>query len=187
MRQLAKPANEPVFEGEIFEDRRLTTADESALIKRLISSAREECENITRRMIASRQFEILLDSFAGDIALVPPAISVQSVKYYDSAGALQTVDPSAYALIGSNSLRPRIVAKTDWPTARAFPESVVVTATLGYAAGTCPDGIRSWIVSRVGTLFSFREQLISGGAVAELPYINALLDQYIVAGAYARG
>ena len=187
MYQLAKPAKEPVSERDIFADRRLSTEDEFNLIRRLISAAREECENITRRVIAPRQFAILLDSFAGDIALVPPAVSVTHVKYYDSNNVLQTVGAGDYNLFGANGLTPRIAPVTSWPTARSLPESVIVTATLGYVDGTCPEAIKSWIISRVGTMFEFREQLISGTIIAELPYINALLDPYIIAGAYARG
>jgi hypothetical protein len=75
----------------------------------------------------------------------------------------------------------------EWPDdVRDFPESVIITATLGYADDSCPEAIRSWIISRVGTLFAFREQL-RDGAINELPYVNALLDPYIIAGAYARG
>ena len=188
MYQLAKPAKEPVSEKDIFADRRLSTEDEFNLIRRLISAAREECENITRRIIAPRQFEFVLDAFAGDIALVPPVVSVQSVKYYNASDVLTTVDASLYRLVGASGLNPRIVGVGDWPTtARNFPESVVITATLGYVDGTCPDAIKSWIISRVGTMFEFREHLNAGGAVAELPYINALLDPYIIAGSYARG
>lgn len=188
MRELAKPTKEPVFESEISMDRRLSTADECDLIKRLISSARAEAENITRRVIAPRQFEFVLDAFEGDILLVPPVISVQHVKYYNTSDALTTVDASKYRLVGANGVNPRLVVIEDWPTdCRDFPESVVITATLGYSEGTCPDGIRSWIITRVGTMFAFREHLNAGGAVAELPYVNALLDAHIIAGAYARG
>jgi uncharacterized phiE125 gp8 family phage protein len=188
MHQLAKPAKEPVSVEEVFADRRLTTPDEFNLVKRLISAAREECENITRRVIASRQFEFTIDDFDGDILLVPPVVSVTHVKYYNTSDVLNTVNSSLYRLVGANGVNPRIVVIDDWPTdVRDFPESAVITATLGYADGACPEGIRSWIISRVGTMFEFREQLISGTIIAELPYINALLDPYIIAGAYARG
>lgn len=187
MHQLTKPAKEPVSVEEVFADRRETITAEFNLIKRLIVAAREECENICRRIIAPRQFEIVLDNFAGDIALVPPAASVTHVKYYDSANVLQTVDSGDYNLFGANGLTPRIAARTGWPTARDLPDSVIVTVTLGYVDGTCPEAIRSWIITRVGTMFEFREQLVSGTIIAELPYVNALLDQYIIAGAYASG
>lgn len=187
MRQLAKPVTEPVSKSEIFADRRIVTPDEFDLVSRLISSAREECENITRRVISSRQFEFVLDDFDGDILLVPPVVSVQSVKYYNTSDVLTTIDASKYRLIGANGLNPRLIVIAEWPTdVRDFAESVVITATLGYAEGACPEAIRSWIISRVGTMFAFREQQ-SAGAVQELPYVNALLDPYIIAGAYARG
>jgi uncharacterized phiE125 gp8 family phage protein len=187
MQQIAKPATEPVTEIEVFGDRRIVAPDEFDLVRRLISAAREECENITRRVISPRQFEFVLDDFDGDILLAPPVISVQHVKYYNKSDALTTVDAGDYRLIGASGVNPRLVVIEDWPTdVRDFPESVIITATLGYANGACPDAIRSWIISRAGTMFAFREQQ-SAGAVTELPYINALLDPYIVAGAYARG
>lgn len=187
MRELAKPTKEPVTVADCHLDRRLSTTDEAAILTRLISAAREECENITRRVIAPRQYEFVLDDFDGDILLVPPVISVDHVKYYNESDVLTTVDSADYRLLSAYGVNPRLVVIDEWPDdVRDFPESVVVTATLGYADGTCPDAIRSWIISRVGTLFAFREQL-RDGAINELPYVNALLDPYIIAGAYARG
>jgi uncharacterized phiE125 gp8 family phage protein len=187
VRELAKPTKEPVKASECFADRRLSTSEEVPILERLISAAREECENLTRRVIAPRQFEFVLDDFDGAILLVPPVISVEHVKYYNESDVLTTVSSADYRLLSANGVNPRLVVIDEWPEdVRDFPESVIVTATLGYAEDACPEAIRSWIITRVGTMFAFREHL-NAGSISELPYINALLDPYIIAGAYARG
>jgi uncharacterized phiE125 gp8 family phage protein len=47
--------------------------------------------------------------------------------------------------------------------------------------GVVPDGIRSWMLLRVGTLYENREEIaiLTKGKAEQLPYVNALLDPYI--------
>lgn len=47
--------------------------------------------------------------------------------------------------------------------------------------GVVPDGIRSWMLLRVGSLYENREEvaIMQKGGIKELPYVDGLLDPYI--------
>ena len=62
--------------------------------------------------------------------------------------------------------------------------AVTVTFDAGYgAASAVPEGIKSWIKLRVGSLYAHREEVavVSRGRVELLPFIDGLLDPYKVA------
>ena len=59
-----------------------------------------------------------------------------------------------------------------------------VTFDAGYGDATrVPEGIKSWIKLRVGSLYAHREEVavVSRGRVELLPFIDGLLDSYKVA------
>ena len=51
------------------------------------------------------------------------------------------------------------------------------------SAAQVPEGIKSWIKLRVGSLYAHREEIavLSRGRVEALPFIDGLLDPYKVA------
>jgi uncharacterized phiE125 gp8 family phage protein len=50
----------------------------------------------------------------------------------------------------------------------------------GDAQGVVPEGIRAWMLLRLGALYENREEvaLLNRGTIAELPFVDALLDPY---------
>ena len=101
-----------------------------------------------------------------------------SVKFYNSGGALPApLDPDASYVVATAA--GGIYSLTD-----AFGAPVNFTAAgVGRSfIGVVPDGLRSWMLLRVGTLYEQREEVavMSRGKVDTLPYIARLLDPYIV-------
>lgn len=114
----------------------------------------------------------------------PPLVSVNSIKYIDTNGVQQTMDPSLY-LVDTVSEPGRITPAygQTWPTIREQANAVEVNFTCGYgAAAAVPEGIKRWMKIRVATIYNNREEVavLARGKVELLPYVDGLLDDYRV-------
>lgn len=114
----------------------------------------------------------------------PPLVDVESIKYIDADGVLQTLDPNQY-IVDNISEPARVVPAygTSWPTTQNRINTVEIVFEAGYPdAASLPAPIRSWIMARVGTLYENRESVAVGAriVVAELPDIDGQLDPYRV-------
>src|SRR3954462_13141 len=95
------PATEPLTLAEAkLHLRENDTTSQDGLIADLARAARQFVENETGRSLITQQWRLTLARFPafGECIRLgrPPLISVESLKYYDSSGALQTLSPSAY-------------------------------------------------------------------------------------------
>lgn len=175
------PATEPVTLAEAKLHLRVDGSDEDALISRLISAAREQCEQELDRSVAQQTLMLMLDAFPGGAVLLPrgPVISVSSVQYTDAAGAAQTISGANYAIDDGQVDAWLLPAYGyDWPATREQGNAVRVTYQAGYA--TCPDAIRQWILLAVGTMYASREADSDRPAVPQ-NFAARLLDRYRVA------
>ena len=71
-----------------------------------------------------------------------------------------------------------------WPYTRPQIGAVSVTFDAGYgSAADVPEGIKRWILIRVGSLYQNREEVaaLSRGSITPLPFIDGLLDPYRMA------
>jgi hypothetical protein len=132
------------------------TADDP-LITALITAARQYVEKLMNRAIFNRNMQLFLDFFPFPVydgtvnpndrhclygyfwhALAiklprPCCLSVQSIKYIDLTGTLQTLDPATY-FVDVNSEPARIVPQPGvyWPYTQSWlPDSVVISYTAG--------------------------------------------------------
>lgn len=123
------------------------------------------------------QFEITIP--------LPPLQTIDSIKYYDHAGVFQTLDPSLY-LVDDVSEPARVTPSygTTWPTAQNRANAVEVRFTAGYddMGELLPQGIRAWMLLRIGDLYENREAVVMGvrGTVETHPFVERLLDPYRV-------
>ncbi|HEY1191939.1 MAG TPA: hypothetical protein VGE74_30190, partial [Gemmata sp.] len=140
LKLVTPPASEPVTVSEAKARLRITISDEDADIGDMIAQARELCEAGCQRAFITQTFSLYLDRFpgsTGDIRLPrPPLQSVSFVKYYDSAGDLQTLDPAAY-YVATASEPGRLRPVDYWPATFCRPEAVEVRFVAGY--GTAAD------------------------------------------------
>ncbi|HRD89307.1 MAG TPA: head-tail connector protein [Accumulibacter sp.] len=196
------PAAEPVSLAEAKLHLRVDFPDEDALIASLIAAARQAAETITGRQLVTARWKLVLDSFPGPslmgvpaglsfslpghAILLPksPVQSVFAIEYLDMAGAMQTMPPAEYTVDAAcEPARVTPVFGRIWPIALPQIGAVAVTFDAGYGtAASVPEGIKSWIKLRVGSLYAHREEvaLLTRGKIEPLPFIDGLLDPYKV-------
>lgn len=191
---ITPPASEPIDVATAKEQLRVEsgiTADDD-YITALIAVAREQAEQIMDRAIISQSWLRVLPEFSGDRLFLgmATATAISSIKYYDAANALQTVDSSWYFLDAlSNERSGYAVLKSGyaWPSTYARDDAVQVEFVAGWAnADAVPSPIKHWIKTRISTLYKHRDETIVGTIVSPLPLgpVDTLLDRYKV---YAKG
>ena len=203
--QTSAPAVEPVTVEEaknhLRADADITQDDD--LIALLIGAARRYAENYCNRSFLRQQWRLVLDSFPGPSLIGVPfgvpysipghaillergtVISVDSITYTDMAGLEQTMPATDWVAELSGPIG-RVTPRFGkiWPIPLPQIGAVKVNYTAGYGAAAVdvPQGIRQWILLRVGTLYENREEIavLSRGSVAPLPFVDSLLDPYRV-------
>lgn len=190
------PAQEPVSLAEAKLHLRVDIGEDDALIEGLISAARQACETRTGLQIVTARWMLVLDRFADSdgadradscVIRLPkcPVQSVVSVQYLDMAASLQTIDPGDYMVeVASQPARLSPVFGKAWPACLPQIGAVVVTFDAGFGTpADVPEGIKSWIKLRVGSLYAHREEvaLMTRGRIDPLPFVDGLLDPFKVA------
>lgn len=180
------PGTEPLTLAEAKLHCKVDIADDDTLITALIVAARQQVEHRTGRALVTQQWELTLERFAARILLPHPAlVSVQSVKYLDDSGVLQTLASTEYQVVISELVGYiQLAYGKSWPSCRAQPDSVVVAYTAGYgAAAAVPSSIKAWMLMAIGTMYGQREA-VGEGQKNEVPrdFFAGLLDPYWVPG-----
>jgi len=137
-----------------------------------------EAEHITGRQFVNRPMRVVLDKFPGAIRLAAPTYSVESVKYVDSDGAEQTLDPADY--YADMITEPGYIMPASgkaWPATANQVNSVTVDFTAGYGPddSTVPKAAQLFIVARLKEQWDpatkeFKETVTSS-------FIKGLLNQ----------
>jgi len=174
-----QPATEPITLAEAKLHLRVEVSDDDKLITNLIVAARERAEALTGQSFMPQTWETVLDAFSTEIDLDhPPIVSVTHVKYLDGAGALQTVSPSDY--IVDTFRQPGRITLAEgavWPATQSVANAVTVRYVTGYAnAAAVPQAIKGWMLLRIGMMYANRESVVVGASVAEIPFVDSLLD-----------
>lgn len=179
----AAPSVEPLSLTEAKAHCRVDGSDDDTLITALIVTARRMAEQATGRALVTQSWRYTLDAFpvaAIDLPL-PPLVSVQSVKYLDADGVLQTlVADTDYSVYLSSLLG--LVAPAygmSWPSPRDVPEAVRIEFTAGYGnAAAVPGDIKQWMLLQICHWYDNRQA--AGEKREALPFVDALLDPYRV-------
>jgi uncharacterized phiE125 gp8 family phage protein len=191
------PAAAPITLAEAKSHLRVFHAAEDAYIEALIGVATDYVDGrggALGRALITQSWEYRRDAFPwecpecfwGPIVLpFPPLQTVQSVKYIDGAGVLQTLDAAGYAVhTGAAEGEITTAYGATWPETRAEPGAVRIAYTCGYgaAASAIPAPIRHAMLLMIGHLYTVRQPMtgIEGAAATcEIPLtITALLDPY---------
>lgn len=100
----------------------------------MASAATGYAETYTGRVLLTSTVVLTLERFAEVIRLPgSPVQAVQSIRYIDSVGAMQTLSPSLYRTTGqSEPVRITRAYSASWPTPRNETEAVTITYTAGY-------------------------------------------------------
>lgn len=167
---------------------RLEHAGEDDLVADLVNVAADQVENYLGLSLISQVVTLYLDAWPAEaIIYLPrgPVALVNSVKYYDTDGAQQTIDPANY----QTDLAPRVarvapVQSYSWPSLadRLAPVQLEYQAGFGPEPATVPWTFRQAILLQLGTLYENRESVVVGPNVNELPHltVQALLGPHRV-------
>jgi len=142
---VAAPVGEPITLAEAFKHLRLPEEEDTDLIASLIAAARQFFEDHDDRRLLSQTYKLTLDDFPCWYIEIPlrPLQIVNSIKYRDSDGILQTLAGSEYQ-VDFNSFHARISPAygKSWPVTRAQMNAVEVEFVVGYGdAVTTPDPV----------------------------------------------
>lgn len=178
MALVTAPVIEPITVPEAKNWARITTSEEDDLVEMLITAARRQAEATElRRALNTQTWDYFLDAFpceyGGRIKVPrPPLQSVTSIKYIDTAGVEQVLDPSLYQ-VDTKSQPARIYPAYGhtWPSTRCVPNAVTVRFVAGYgnAIEDVPEEIRQALKVMVKTGYDHREEIVTGTIVAKIP------------------
>lgn len=145
----------------------VTTADDDALIDRLIRTAVGRLEGekgSLGRCLRPTRYRLSLSAFLDEITLpLPPAQSVERVSYVDVRGMPVTIDPDGYRVAGLEADAGAAVLRkpgTAWPWTAGGPDAVQIDFTAGYAEP--PEQLVSAILMHVAHLYENREATLVG-------------------------
>lgn len=115
-----------------------------------------------------------------------PVTAVNSVKYYDTAAVLQTLDPTLYVSdLDSAPARIGPATGTTWPATGILPAAVFVEYDAGFAIDSsgvisCPEALKTAIKYLVAHWFEQRLPVAPGPAVEVPMTVQYMLDPYKV-------
>tara|TARA_R110000868_G_scaffold125509_3_gene331455 strand:+ start:67 stop:651 length:585 start_codon:yes stop_codon:yes gene_type:complete len=189
-RLVTGPSTEPLTYAEAKAYLRLNDDSEQSLVTSLISAARGIVEGQTWRPLISQVWATQLDFNEVNTSVIrinkAPVISIDTVTYYDSNNALQTLSASNWEsdIYGSPA---RVRLKTP-PIVYERMNALQINFTAGYAnAAAVPNDIKSALYLIIGHLYENRQDVVTGTQVNEIPmaskyllepYRNSLLSAY---------
>lgn len=173
LQRTTEPASSPVTLAEAKDYLRISgTADDTG-VQAMIDAATSFVEDYIGRSLIAQAWRITLDDFA-DAVVLPrgPVTSITSLKYYDTAGDLQTLASTYYTL--DNSSDPAFMVRNSdatWPAIMDGVNAVQVNYATGY--GTIPAAIKHAVLVVLGYWYDNRD-----GASAMPPAAMALLQNH---------
>jgi len=186
MKRTSGPAAEPMTTAEAKSFARQDDDTDDTLIDTFIESAREWCEQYTRRAFITQTWTQIIDwGFPRAIILPhPPLISVTSITYIDTSGTSQTLAATEYTVDIQRAPGRAYEAWTKtFPTTRYIRQAVTVTYTAGYGAASTaiPAPIITACQQLLLHMYDTREPIVLGTISKELEMaLKTLLAPYVV-------
>ena len=182
---ISRPTQHCVTLADVKLHLRVDQTTEDALIEAYIEAAIESCEHFSGLCLDQRQFLITAQELKEIIELpLCPVVSVDSIKYRDEDGVLQTISSANYKIGAPRSTAPWIAFAADYvlPALSTDPDPVEITVTAGYDSEdgstestvwlNLPAAAKAAILLEVGHLYANREAVqVRPGltAAVELP------------------
>ncbi|HYF69091.1 MAG TPA: hypothetical protein VD884_13200 [Ohtaekwangia sp.] len=150
----------PLFKKHLKWEASDTSEDD--LMGLYLTSAIKQAETYTRRAIDVATWETFLDSFYDFDFDVAPVSAITSVKYYNDANVLTTLDPLNYTFINKGpDAYARLEFESGLPALYDRHEPVVIEYTAGYV--TYPNDLVGPILQYAADLFENRTNDVAGG------------------------
>lgn len=157
---------------------KITGSDQDALVTAWIEGITAHAEHVTGRAFINQTWRVTLDSFPTDIEIPANASSV-TVKYYDTNGVEQTLDPADYVVYSANApgyIVPN-VGKA-WPATYERINSVNVDVVCGYGASDAnvPAGLKLYILAKL--VEQYDPASVPDKGTVQSSYIDSMLDRF---------
>lgn len=176
------PAIEPVTTAEAKTHMRITSSADDTYIAGLITAARQWCEWYQGRSYIEQTITMYLDYWSSVILLPqPPAISVTTLKYYNTAGTLTTLTLNTDYKVDVIAQPGQVYEAydTSWPSLRDMHNAIEVIYKAGYGdeAADVPTPVKHAIKILVTTWYENRDAVTDITKFAQVPFsVKALLD-----------
>jgi len=183
----AAPSLEPITTSELKAYLRFSSSSEDTLLGTLITAARQQIENQTRRPMVTQTLVASFRDWPDSLKIRLPfgnLLTVTSLKYLDEAGAEQTVNSSNYKVI--TDLQPgqiELIEDFDAPEVYEREDAVYATCTAGYGAtaASVPATLRTAVMMLAAYWFEHRIPVQIGDGVNEMPMqLQHLIRSYRV-------
>lgn len=145
---ITEASSEPVTVSDVKLHSGVVGTVDDTLIASWIKSGRKLAEDFQHRAYISQVWEVVEDGFP-DLPLTlprPALISIDSIKYYDTANTEATFDAVNYFVDTSSEIgRLMLGYQKQWPTVILRPiNGVLIRFTAGYGAdaGAVPDSVK---------------------------------------------
>lgn len=188
MRIITNPTLEPLTVAEVKSwlgvKPEQNTLDD--IIKSRIVRARQYAETYMQRALLKQTIEVRYDNFGMFPVKLPypNLITVNTVKYIDEAGVLQTLNATNYYVDDYSPMAKISLSTTGtWPNTKAEPNAVRVQYDAGYGtvATSIPEIIKEALFIIIGNWMNNQPQVESGVLATRVPYAaRDMLDQYAV-------
>lgn len=155
----------PVSLSEAKDHLKVVEDDENSLIQSYLNAAVERCQNYRQSQIMSAEYELYARTFVPFINLQKhPVSAINSVKYYDTDGDLQTVSAVDYRLQNFRvPCRLEFDSGFDYPDLHDREHPVVVNFQAGYlGASAVPAVIKHAVFLELGTMHTIRQSEVLG-------------------------
>lgn len=155
---LVEPSVEPLTLEQVKQHLRVSTTDQDTLINGLIKAAREYVEGfcgkslITQTRVQTQDafYEVWADS--NSTLRYGPVQEITEIRYIDSNGVTQVVDPSIYkANLASDPPYFYNAYGEHWPVPRYEREAVVIEYIAGYPGSGSPLDLRARVPEMIKT------------------------------------
>lgn len=176
------PTQEPLTLEEAKAQLRIDFDDDDALLRRLITAARQWVEGQTKRSLLTQTWDQTLDYCWPDRIRFErnPVISVSSVTYNDGSSPMTTLAASKYTVVTRRSasfIEPAY--NEDWPDIITVPDAVRIRFVSGYT--DVPESLVHAISMLVAHWYETRIPVLAGQGqvLIDIPYtVEALISPY---------
>lgn len=200
LKLVSAPTTYPVTIDQAKLHCRIDSDGEDALVEIYLAAAVAHVDGpdgFLGRALIDQTWDLYLDEFPDDDEAIkiplPPLISVTGVYYQDADG--DETEFSAASYVVDSSRAPATISLADsvaWPSTNDVAAAVRIRFRAGYTDGnspataTVPAAIKAAILLTVGSLYEYRETMVIGQTVAQMPWsAEQLLRPYRVHTAMA--
>lgn len=175
---LVTPAAQlPVTLDEFKDHLKIDGTNEDDILTAYLTASTEVVQELQWRQLVNATYELRIDSFGFSNSRITlpkaPLQSIESIKYVDPNGDVQTLAADQYdvTVVSSNdygSVAPSF--SNSWPSIRSEKHAVRINFVGGYGTKTdVPDTTKAAIKILGAHLYETREELIVGQIITEVP------------------